>query len=368
MDREWHLLVGGERREARSGRTATVSEPGTGKPLAEVAQAGPADVDDTLTIATAEFETGEWARTERHRAWTCARAGRPPAPRAGRGLRDRRGPQRGPSDRRRPLGGRRRGGDVFEYYAGAANKLFGEVVPIAGPRPRRRAARAGRRVRADRAVELPVADHDVEDRARARLRQPGRAEAGVAHAAHRAHARRAAGRGRRRPPARCRCSSGPGGPRSATRSSPTGGSPRSGSPARRRPARGILRASSDNITRVLARARRQVGVRRLRRRRPRALRRRDADGGVRQRRARTAAPAAGSWSSARSTTTSSPRSRPRTERVVVGDPLDDATEIGPMISEAQRRTSLDYLDIGAGEGRRAGPPAATVGGPRRVVT
>ncbi len=40
----------------------------------------------------------------------------------------------------------------------------------------------------------------------------------------------------------------------------------------------------------------------------------------------------------------------RTQRLVVGDPHDDATEVGPMISEGQRAISLDYLDIGRAEG------------------
>ena len=40
----------------------------------------------------------------------------------------------------------------------------------------------------------------------------------------------------------------------------------------------------------------------------------------------------------------------RTGRVVVGDPADTATEVGPMISEAQRATSLEYLDIARSEG------------------
>ncbi len=40
----------------------------------------------------------------------------------------------------------------------------------------------------------------------------------------------------------------------------------------------------------------------------------------------------------------------RTERLVVGDPSDEATEIGPMISESQRATSLEYLDIARSEG------------------
>jgi acyl-CoA reductase-like NAD-dependent aldehyde dehydrogenase len=40
----------------------------------------------------------------------------------------------------------------------------------------------------------------------------------------------------------------------------------------------------------------------------------------------------------------------RTEQLVVGDPADEATEIGPMISAAQRSTSLEYLDIARSEG------------------
>jgi len=39
-----------------------------------------------------------------------------------------------------------------------------------------------------------------------------------------------------------------------------------------------------------------------------------------------------------------------TEAITVGTPLDDATEVGPMISAAQRRTSLDYLELGVGAG------------------
>ncbi len=41
-----------------------------------------------------------------------------------------------------------------------------------------------------------------------------------------------------------------------------------------------------------------------------------------------------------------------TERIVVGAPLDETTEMGPMISAGQRQTSLDYLEIGRGEGAR----------------
>jgi 1-pyrroline dehydrogenase len=40
----------------------------------------------------------------------------------------------------------------------------------------------------------------------------------------------------------------------------------------------------------------------------------------------------------------------RTERLVVGDPTDEATEVGPLISAAQRAISAEYLDIGRSEG------------------
>ncbi len=40
----------------------------------------------------------------------------------------------------------------------------------------------------------------------------------------------------------------------------------------------------------------------------------------------------------------------RTESLTVGDPTDDATEIGPLISEGQRATTLEYLEVGRAEG------------------
>jgi acyl-CoA reductase-like NAD-dependent aldehyde dehydrogenase len=42
----------------------------------------------------------------------------------------------------------------------------------------------------------------------------------------------------------------------------------------------------------------------------------------------------------------------RTDALRVGEPLDEATEMGPLISETQRQTSLDYIAIGQKEGAR----------------
>ncbi|MBI4414033.1 MAG: aldehyde dehydrogenase family protein, partial [candidate division NC10 bacterium] len=42
----------------------------------------------------------------------------------------------------------------------------------------------------------------------------------------------------------------------------------------------------------------------------------------------------------------------RTKRLVVGDPLGEKTEVGPMVSVAQRERVLEYLAIGQEEGAR----------------
>jgi acyl-CoA reductase-like NAD-dependent aldehyde dehydrogenase len=42
----------------------------------------------------------------------------------------------------------------------------------------------------------------------------------------------------------------------------------------------------------------------------------------------------------------------RTAELRIGDPLDDSTEIGPMISQGQRKITLDYIALGQQEGAR----------------
>jgi betaine-aldehyde dehydrogenase len=39
----------------------------------------------------------------------------------------------------------------------------------------------------------------------------------------------------------------------------------------------------------------------------------------------------------------------RSEKIVLGDPLDESTQMGPLVSEAQYRKVLDYIEIGRGE-------------------
>jgi acyl-CoA reductase-like NAD-dependent aldehyde dehydrogenase len=58
--REHRLLIGGELVPAADGRTFETVDPATGRAIARVAHAGPADVDRAVTAARAAFEQGPW--------------------------------------------------------------------------------------------------------------------------------------------------------------------------------------------------------------------------------------------------------------------------------------------------------------------
>jgi acyl-CoA reductase-like NAD-dependent aldehyde dehydrogenase len=55
------LLIGADRLDAADGRSFTTVDPSTGRPIAEVAQAGAEDVDRAVKAARAAFEEGPWA-------------------------------------------------------------------------------------------------------------------------------------------------------------------------------------------------------------------------------------------------------------------------------------------------------------------
>ena len=87
----------------------------------------------------------------------------------------------------------------------------------------------------------------------------------------------------------------------------------------------------------------QVGQRRVRRRRPRAGRGRGARWPCSATPARTAARARGSWWSAAPWTTSSTLLGEHVRELRVGDPLDEATQMGPLISADQRDSVASYV-------------------------
>jgi acyl-CoA reductase-like NAD-dependent aldehyde dehydrogenase len=50
------------------------------------------------------------------------------------------------------------------------------------------------------------------------------------------------------------------------------------------------------------------------------------------------------------------------DAIEVGEPLDESTEMGPLISSGQRQTSLDYISIGLSEGARQVTGGGTLDG------
>jgi acyl-CoA reductase-like NAD-dependent aldehyde dehydrogenase len=123
------LIIGGEHASAAEGATFQVIEPATGGPMAEVAEAGPEDAARAVATAHRAFEEGPWPRTpatQRGRvllkASTILRerledVARLEARNAGKPIRD----------ARDEVG---LVADVLEYWGGAANKIFGETIPV----------------------------------------------------------------------------------------------------------------------------------------------------------------------------------------------------------------------------------------------
>ena len=126
------LVIGGERVPAADGAVVEVVEPATGRPFAAVARAGAEDVKRAVEAASRSFEEGPWPRTsatERGRVLLRA-AGLVrerledlavvEARNAGKPIRSARGEVALVAT-------------VLEYWGGAANKVFGETVPVQDP-------------------------------------------------------------------------------------------------------------------------------------------------------------------------------------------------------------------------------------------
>ena len=126
------IVLGGERVEALDGATGHVVEPATGAPMAEVATGAAQDATRVVDVATRAFEEGAWPRLsarERGRVLT----------KASFLVRER-------QERLAELEARNGGkpisaargeidivANVFEYWGGAANKITGETIPIVPP-------------------------------------------------------------------------------------------------------------------------------------------------------------------------------------------------------------------------------------------
>ena len=126
------LALGGERVAAADGATAEVIEPATAAPAWEVARAGPEDARRAVDVARRAFDEGPWRRMsarERGRILTAASLL----------VRERQEDLATLEARNggKPIGSARAELDivanVFEYWGGAANKIMGETIPIVPP-------------------------------------------------------------------------------------------------------------------------------------------------------------------------------------------------------------------------------------------
>ena len=126
------LSLGGERVAALDGATTSVVEPSSAEPAWEVSEAGPEDARRAVDVAARAFDEGPWTRMsarERGRVLT----------RASFLIRDRLEELARLEARNvgKPIGAARGEielvANVYEYWGGAANKIFGETIPIVPP-------------------------------------------------------------------------------------------------------------------------------------------------------------------------------------------------------------------------------------------
>ena len=128
-----HMIIGGKPVDAADGRTFEVIEPATGQVMATAPMGGPEDVDRAVEAARRAFDDpkgwSSWSATKRGRTLAKLSALVKANVEELARLESRNGGK--------PIGGAR--GEtlavsaVFEYYAGAANKVFGETIPVSKP-------------------------------------------------------------------------------------------------------------------------------------------------------------------------------------------------------------------------------------------
>jgi betaine-aldehyde dehydrogenase len=127
------MVIGGESVDAADGQTFEIVNPATGKTIATSPLGGRADVDKAVEAAQGAFEERKgWAN------WAAGKRGRSLAKLADllkknseelAWLESRNGGKPITSARGEVIGASL----VFDYYAGAANKVFGQTIPVSKP-------------------------------------------------------------------------------------------------------------------------------------------------------------------------------------------------------------------------------------------
>jgi betaine-aldehyde dehydrogenase len=123
------LLVDGEWSAAASGETFTTHNPATNAPLAEVAKAGSEDVDRAVAAARRAFDKGPWPKASPYQRGRVLQ-------RVADGIRNEaeviadletHNSGKTIASSRKEIEG---AAMVFDYYAGAMDKFFGETIPM----------------------------------------------------------------------------------------------------------------------------------------------------------------------------------------------------------------------------------------------
>ncbi|MBM3463198.1 MAG: aldehyde dehydrogenase family protein [Armatimonadetes bacterium] len=131
--KQGQLFIAGGWRDAASGRTFETINPATAQPITTVAEAGPEDVDAAVKAARAAFDEGPWSKmpaAERGRlVWKLAELLMENADEMAR-LES--------LDSGKTFGEARKielpvAANVFYYYAGWADKIQGDTIPVRGP-------------------------------------------------------------------------------------------------------------------------------------------------------------------------------------------------------------------------------------------
>ena len=127
------MLIGGQSVDAADGQTFAIVDPANGKTIANAPLGGRTDVDAAVEAAQAAFEERKgWAN------WAAGKRGRTLAKLADlikknseelAWLESRNGGKPITSARGEVIGASL----VFDYYAGAANKVFGQTIPVSKP-------------------------------------------------------------------------------------------------------------------------------------------------------------------------------------------------------------------------------------------
>jgi betaine-aldehyde dehydrogenase len=130
--REEDLWIGGQRVPARSGRYGAVVNPATGEVLARVAEAGVEDVDAAVAAARQSFEHGEWRRAAAaERAKVLLRlAERLRAAAEELAVLESRSVGKPIQEARGEI---EMGAACFQYYAGLIPAFGGQTVPLGAP-------------------------------------------------------------------------------------------------------------------------------------------------------------------------------------------------------------------------------------------